>query len=388
MKFLLKSSFWLSQKTVYAVYFLTINAMNFAALPTSKMNTWNIFRSSFWHMIKGEDIYVMYPAEFFDQYQYSPSFPLLFTPFGSLPYYLGYFLWNNLSMLLIPFLIFKIKNFTITQQALVCYIAIIEMLVCLQGTQSNVMIANLIILAFLSFENKNQWLAAFAIAAGFYIKAFPIVAVSLFFLYPNKLKFIAKFILAMLVLGALPLLFFTPSEFGMLYKKWFDIIVADSDDNIGRISITGMLQVYFHISNFGKIVTQIIGVGVFCLMYWRTNLFKEFYYRLYFLCSILLWVTIFNHVSEIFSYSIAICGVGLWCVHQKQSKAMNYFMLCFVLFATVLSIDPTPRFIIKYIYGHGLKSLPFIQVWLYILYQMLTKDKSFFQLKNDNIQPI
>ena len=44
------------------------------------------------------------------------------------------------------------------------------MLVCLQGTQTNVMIANLILLSFLCFENKQQWLAAFALAAGIYIR--------------------------------------------------------------------------------------------------------------------------------------------------------------------------------------------------------------------------
>ena len=377
-----KTAFFLQQKAVYIIYFIAINAMNIAALPTSKMNTWNIFRSSFWHIIKHDDIYTMYPAEFFDQYQYSPSFPLLFAPFASLPYYIGYFFWNNLSMLLIPFLIFRFKNFSTQKKAIVCYIGLIEMLVCLQGTQSNVMIANLILLAFLSFENKQQWLAAFAIAAGTYVKIFPIIAASLFLLYPDKLKFVLKMIVALLVLGALPLMIFSTAELGLLYKKWFDIIVADQGDNSGRISLTGMMQVYLHLSNFSKLIIQIIGILIFCLMYIRTNLFKEYYYRIYFLCSVLLWVTLFNHVSEIFTYSIAICGVGFWFIHQKPGRNMNIFILFFVFIATVLSIDPTPRVIIKYIYEHSLKALPFTLIWLCIIYQMLSKKQDFFKLNS------
>ena len=371
----------LRQKTIYVIYFVTINAMNIAALPTTKMNTWNIYRSVFWHFVQHDDIYKPYPAEFFDQYQYSPSFPALFAPFAGLPYYLGYFFWNNLSMLLIPFLVFKFKHFSVQKKAVVCYIGLIEMLVCLQGTQSNVMIANLILLAFLSFENKQQWIAAFALAVGTYSKIYPIVAVSLFLLYPDKLKFVFKFIVAMLVVGLLPLFIFSPSELILMYKKWFQLIAEDRGLIPGSISLTGLLQAYFNISDFSKLIVQFAGIVIFCLMYLRTNLFKEYYYRIYFLCSILIWVALFNHVSEITTYCISIIGVGFWFIHQKQSRAMNIFMLVFILVATVLSIDPTPRFIIKYIYEHSLKSLPFAGIWFYIMYQMLTKKQPFFALK-------
>ncbi len=375
-----KTAILLKQKTVYIIYFVTLAALNIANVFAGRMNTWNIYRSVFWHFIKHEDIYKPYPAEFGDQYQYSPSFPVLLAPFASLPNYVGYFLWNNVSMLLIPFLIFKFRLFTVKQKAIVCYIGLLEMLVCLQGTQANVMIANLILLSFLSFENKQQWLAAFALAAGIYIKVYPVVAVSLFFLYPDKIKFLFKFFIAMVVLGALPLIIFSPAELVAMYQKWFIVMREDPGVIPGSISLTGVMQAYFNISDASKLIVQITGIAIFCLMYIRTNLFKEYYYRIYFLCSILIWVALFNHVSEITSYSIAICGVGFWLVHQKQTKAMKIFIPLFVLIATVLSMDPTPRFILNYIYEHSLKSLPYTGIWLCIMYQMLTKRKEFFQL--------
>ena len=377
-----KITFLLQQKTVYIIYFVTLAAINLATVFAGKMNTWNIYRSVFWHFVKHDDIYKAYPAEFGDQYQYSPSFPAILAPFASLPNYVGYFLWNNVSMLLIPFLIFKIRHFSIKQKAIVCYFSLLEMLVCLQGTQTNVMIANLILLSFLCFENKQQWLAAFALAAGIYIKVYPVVAVSLFLLYPNKIKFLSKFSVAMVVLGALPLLIFSPAELGIMYSKWYIIMKEDPGVIPGSISLTGVMQAYFNISDSSKLIVQLIGVAIFCLMYIKTNLFKEYYYRIYFLCSILIWVALFNHVSEITTYSIAICGVGFWFIHQKQTRTMKIFMLFFVLVATVLSIDPTPRFIINYIYEHSLKTVPFAIIWLYILYQMLTKKQEFFKLSS------
>ena len=76
-----KITFLLQQKTVYIIYFVTLAAINLATVFAGKMNTWNIYRSVFWHFVKHDDIYKAYPAEFGDQYQYSPSFPALLAPF-------------------------------------------------------------------------------------------------------------------------------------------------------------------------------------------------------------------------------------------------------------------------------------------------------------------
>ena len=372
-----RTSFFFQQKTVYIIYFIAISAMNYASVTTGRMNIWKIFRTSFYHLKEHKDLYQFSP-DFFDQYLYSPSFAVLFSPFSILPNYVGYFLWNNLSMLLLPFLIFKLKGITLQKKCIICYVAILDMLTCLQGTQSNAMVAALIVLAFISFENKNLWLAAFAIAAGFYIKVYPIITVSLFLLYPNKIQFIIKFIIAMIVLGALPLFFISPAELVTLYKTWYNTLMLDTKDNVGKISVMGLVNSYFHISNTIKITIQILGVLFFLLMYMRLKLFKEYYYRLYFLSALLIWLTIFNHAAEIYSYAIAIWGVGIWYALQKTSKAINIFICLFVFFATVLSIDPTPHVVLDYIYNHALKSLPFFLIFCVIIWQMLSKPPTFF----------
>jgi hypothetical protein len=370
------SSFWLKPKTVFITFFVVLNTLNIASVISDRINVWKIFTQGFFHLIGHKDLYAFYPQEYFDSYLYSPSFAAMFAPFSLLPNYVGYFLWNNISMLLVPYLIFKFKGITENKKALICYIALIEMATCMQGTQTNVMIAALMLLSFLSFENKNYWMAAFATAIGFYIKIYPIVMAGMFLLYPDKLKFIGKLIVAFLVIGALPLLFIKPVELDKQYESWVNILVLDQSDNYGKISLTGLVQVYFNASDLGKLLVQIFGVFVFCLMYVRYKLFKSYYYRLYFLYGTLLWVVLFNHASEIYGYAIAILEIGLWYATKPSSKKLNIFICLFILFATVLSIDSTPRFISKYIYEHALKALPYTVMFGVIVWQMLAAKPS------------
>ena len=288
-------------------------------------------------------------------------------------------------MLLMPYLFYKIKGIDDNKKAIICYFAILEMLTCLQGTQSNVMIAILMVAAFLSFENKQYWLAAFAIAGGAYIKAYPIVAASLFLLYPNKINFIFKFIVAMLVVGALPLLVISPKELGTLYYNWYAELAIDQGDNNGRIALTGLIQAYFNISDAGKLFVQIGGVISFCVMYIRYKLFTNYNYRLYFLGVLLIWGAIFNHAGEIYGYAIAIWGIGIWYALQKPSKALNIFMILFLFFGTVLSIDPTPHIILDYIYSHGLKALPFTIMYGLMIWEMVKGRSAKFNLENSNV---
>ena len=371
-------SFWLKKSVIYIIYFLGINALNIQSAIIGRMNVWKIFRYGFFHLKNHQDLYLFYPNEYFDSYLYSPTFPVLFAPFSLLPNYVAYFLWNNLNMLLVPFLIYKIKGISDEKKAIVCYIALIEILTCLQGTQTNVIIGCLMLLSFLSFEKKHYWVAAFAIAAGFYLKIYPLITASLFLFYAHKGKFIFKLIISLLILGLLPLFFITPTELYLQYQNWFRELTLDSTDNGDRISLTGLLHVYFNISGYGKLIVQFAGVGILFLPFLRRGLFKEYFYRYYFLCALFIWVVLFNHASEIYGYAIAILGVGLWYVHQKQNRAMTVFIILFIFFASVLSIDPTPQFISRYIYHHSLKTIPYTIILGIILFQMLSKKPSFF----------
>jgi len=57
-----------------------------------------IFKNSFLHLIRSQDLYVLYPELKIDLFKYSPTFALLFFPFAYLPDALGMVLWNLLSV--------------------------------------------------------------------------------------------------------------------------------------------------------------------------------------------------------------------------------------------------------------------------------------------------
>src|SRR5690606_20257253 len=57
-------------------------------------NNYIIFKQSFFHLIEGKDMYIHYPAEYYDLYKYSPSFAVFMGLFAYLPDIAGLMLWN------------------------------------------------------------------------------------------------------------------------------------------------------------------------------------------------------------------------------------------------------------------------------------------------------
>ena len=134
-------SFWLQPLTVMIIFFIVINALNIQSVLINRMNVWKIFRYGFTHLANHKNLYSLYPDQYFDEYLYSPTFTVMFAPFSKLPYYFSYFLWNNISMLVAPLIIYKLPGISRENKSIICYIALLEMATCLQGTQTNAMVA-------------------------------------------------------------------------------------------------------------------------------------------------------------------------------------------------------------------------------------------------------
>ena len=57
-------------------------------------NNLRIFRSSFVNLVNGRDLYGLYPEQYWDHFNYSPTFALLMAPFAWLPEFASALLWN------------------------------------------------------------------------------------------------------------------------------------------------------------------------------------------------------------------------------------------------------------------------------------------------------
>ena len=169
----------------------------FNDLEYTAYNNYLIFKQSFFHLIEGKDLFILYPKEHWDLYKYSPTFSLMMAPLAILPDVVGLFIWNLLNALVLFFGIKKLQlparfkgiEFSKISMFIILFVGL-ELMTSLQNEQSNGLLAGLIILAFVFLEKEKIWLGTLCITLTFYIKIFGIVAFALFLVYPQKGKFI------------------------------------------------------------------------------------------------------------------------------------------------------------------------------------------------------
>jgi hypothetical protein len=332
-------------------------------------NNYMIFKQSFIHLVENKDLYQLYPEEHWDYFKYSPTFALLMAPLAFLPDVLGLFFWNLLNAFVLFIAIWKLPLPKERIHLLMLLVILIELITSLQNSQSNGLIAGLIIFAFLMMEKKQIALACLFIVGTIFIKIFGIVALALFILYPGKLKSALYSAGWIILLTFLPLLVISWSQLIFLYQSWLHLLQADQGISWG-LSISGWLHAWFGMEL--KTPVLIAGILLFCLPFLRYKYFNDFQFRLAFLSSILIWIVIFNHKAESPTYVIAVSGAVIWLMSQKM-KPENLILFLLVIVFTVLSpTDFFPRpiretFVVPYV----LKAVPCILVWMKIIGDML-----------------
>jgi hypothetical protein len=337
----------------------------------TRYNNYIIFKQSFFHLIHNIDLYILHPQKQWDLYKYSPTFALLMAPLAVLPDVLGLILWNALNALV---LFVAIRSFPVQHNKLKVFILwfiLQELLTSIQNSQSNGLMAALIILAFNSFEYRRIWLAALCILLAFYIKIFGIVAAALFLFYPDKLKFIAYCFLWGVLLLLLPLLVVSPDQLLFLYKSWQQMLAADHSASYG-LSVMGWLYTWFGLE-LSKTLVLLAGVVLFCVPLLKFRSYDNKLFRILFLASILIWIVIFNHKAESPTFIIAMCGVGIWYFFQKRTT-LNLILV--ILAFVFTSLSPTDLFpsVVKQqlVYPYVLKAAFCIFIWFRLLYQLLS----------------
>jgi hypothetical protein len=93
----------------------------------------------------------------------------------------------------------------------------------------------------------------------------------------------------------------------------------------------------------------------------------------------LVWMVIFNHKAESPTFILAVSGIALWFVINRQHNAPEKWLrrgiLCFVLVGTSLSVtDLFPQTLRDGIFALiHLKVLPCIAAWILIQWQLWRK---------------
>ena len=335
-------------------------------------NNYVIFRQSFQHLINNKNLYVLYPDEHYDLYKYSPAFSLFMGLFYYLPDLLGLLLFNLLNVSVLLIAIRKLQLPKHSLKYLFLFI-LLELAISLSMTQTNALIAGLVILAFDYLEEDKPFLASFLISLTVFIKLFGIVAFVLWFLYPRKLTFLLYSILWCVVLAIIPVIVVSKNSLISQYHNWLVLLKNDFDASYG-ISFMGWMHTWFKI-NLPKTQAVAVAAIVFCLPLLRFTLYKLYFFRIQIVASILLWIVIFNHKAENPSYIIALCGAAIWYFSQKPGRVNKTLLWLCLIFTSFSSTDLiTPGWIeSKFVEPYAVKAVFCCIIWFKLIIDLITE---------------
>jgi hypothetical protein len=339
--------------------------------PYSNYNNYIIFKNSFVHLLANKNLYVLYLAEQWDLFKYSPTFALFMGLFALLPDWLGLAAWNLLNTLVLFFGIKQLPLLTDDSKVKIRWFILIELLTSIQNSQSNGLIAGLLIWSFIWLERGKPAWATLLMLFSIFIKIFGVVGFVLFWLYPRKPAAILYTLVWTILLIILPLLVVSDQGLVTQYQNWWTMLQADHSESIG-LSVMGWLNTWFSLDP-SKGMVVLIGALLLLLPLIRTDQYKAYSYRLLMLASVLIWVVIFNHKAESPTFILAMTGVGLWYFCQPATVANRVLAILAFVFTSLSPTDVFPTVVRdQLVLPYVLKGVFCITVWVKLLADLLT----------------
>ncbi len=345
-----------------------------------KYNNYLIFKNVFYNTIKEQNIYLLYPQFHFDSNHYGVLFSILISPFALLPDWFGMVLWNVANTLVFLFAIYKLP-FSSPKKAFFAWLCLQEFITAAVSLQFNIALTGLLILSAVYIYERKETQSAISILIGFFVKLYGIAGLSSFFFVKNKVKFIFALVGFGVVFLILPMLISSP-HFGLQsYADWFQSLSEKNSANqvLGNrqdYSLMGIVRRISGHSDISNLWFLVPGIAVFGLPYLRISQYKNLTFQLMILASTLLFIVLFSSSSESPTYIIAVSGVMIWFLMQKDKSPYKIGLLIFVIILTCFSFsDLFPKFIKdNYIMKYSLKALPCCVVWFQVMYELMTKN--------------
>ncbi len=328
-----------------------------------------IFRTASRHLVSGEDLYAEYPAEHSDRFKYSPTFALLFAPLAWPAWPIALFLWSCLNALVLFYAVERALPGRAGLLALA--VMLLEVLRGMQNAQSNALVAGLIVLAFIAMERANAWRAAAAVMLGACVKIFPLAALS--FAVPRR-RVLRTGIWAVAIgatLVALPLLVTSPATLLAQYASWRGVESADAQQR--WFSVMQLLHRWTGAS-FPNWPVQLAGTLVLLApLALRRDRADDPRFRFAYLCSVLMYVVLFNHQAERASYLIAFVGITLWYVASERARWQTWiFVTAFITIPLMSTLIPGALFRGRNATLYRLAG-PTLAIWLAVQWELFRR---------------
>ena len=334
-------------------------------------NNFRIFKFSFYHLVQGKDIYQLFPDDHWDLYKYSPGFALCFGLLSWMPDTIGLLLWNLINSLCLFAGIRLLPGLNDEKKSWILLFCLLEMLLSIQNTQSNGLMAGLTVLGFALAERRNYFLSTLCIVFSFYIKIYGALAFLFYLFYPGKLKLMGWSLFWMLFFAFLPLLVVNGHQLVFLYQSWLHLLLNDRSASIG-LSVMGLLESWWHLTS-AKTPVTVAGIILFLLPLIRWRQFKALPFRLLYLASALIWMVIFNHKAESPTFIIVMAGIGIWYFSQNPDPLNRVLLILSFLLISMSVSDLVPAAVRNgFIRPYGIKAVMAIVIWCKIVYEQLT----------------
>ncbi|MBO9728992.1 MAG: DUF2029 domain-containing protein [Chitinophaga sp.] len=354
------------------------------------INNFLIFKNVFFHVLHQQPLYIPYPTEYYDVNLYGPVFSMVIAPFAALDTHIGALVW---AMSGAAVLFYAIRQLPLNrmQQNIILLLCTQELMGASGWFQLNQFIGAFIILTFTyTIKGKELW-ATFFIVLGTLTKFYGIVGLAFFFFSPNPRRFISGLFLWGGVLFALPMIISSPHYIVNCYYEWYAALVHKNQLNLGDIrsfqdiSAGGFIKRVFHMPELNSLVVLIPAVVIFLLQYTRLKYRYNSRYRLYILCSTIMFPVLFSSSSESPTYIIAIPAICIWYVMQPATKWNNIFIFFAILLVSFSHSDVVTPWVRKNLaVPYALKALPCLVLWLMVAYEIFT-DK--FLVKKEDVTP-
>lgn len=335
----------------------------------STYNNYLIFKYSHLHLLDGKNLFLEYSDEHWDIFKYSPTFALFFGCFAWFPDWLGLTLWNMMNMMFFSLSIRFLPNLDNKKKLLILLFSVADAMTSLQNSQSNLLVAGLVIMGFDLLEKENNFLATLCLVGTFYIKIFGIAALIMLIFYPGKWKSVLYTIFWMIVLWIIPVIITGFKPLISIYIQYYDLLQHDLSVSLG-MSVMGWIQSWFGV-HISKTIPALTGFIIMCLPLVKFRKFANYSTRILFFCSMMIWMVIFNHKAESPTFIIATAAIYIWFFIRERTK-VNTFLICIVIiFTSLSSTDLFPatvrdNFFVPYV----IKVVPCILVWIKIVADM------------------
>lgn len=278
--------------------------------------TFSIFRQAFVHLARHQNLYAAYPAEqgvaVADLFKYSPSAAVLFAPLTLLPFTVALLLWNLLNVGLLVYAIDRLLPPGRANLALLLLAP--EVFVAVQSSSSNALVTALMLFAAIAYEGGRPIRAGCAVVVGAAIKLFPAACFVFAALQTRRRNAAMAAGIVTVVVLLLPLLVVSPAELLQQYRWWMSVQRYDAHDMLFGLSLMHELRDWGHVP-WPNWTIQAAGTVVFLLpIALRRDRWACSWFRTEYLCSLLVYVVLFNHQAERQSFVIAATGCVIWFV--------------------------------------------------------------------------